>query len=205
MVDVAQIEQLFKKHFRHTGVVTHIDPTTGKVDVDGFVVLRSKLKQLPVQFEHVTDTFDCSDNKLTTLMGAPQSVRGRFVCDSNQLTSLAHAPEYVGRDFICNRNQLTNLVGAPEEVGVDFNCHSNPLTSLEGAPSVIPGMFWVSYSATLPLLRTLVAQAGVACINAPPEVEQILNDPEFKGKGRAGAIKCALALIKAGYRENARW
>lgn len=205
MVDVKQIEATFHKYFSHSGVITHIDPETGQIDVDGTVSLKRKVSRLPVKFAHVTGSFVCADSKLTTLQGTPHSVRGVFDCSNNSLTSLVGAPEYVGRDFLCAYNKLSNLVGAPDEVGVDFNCHNNPLTSLEGAPSVIPGMFWVSYSAHLPLLRTLVAQAGVACINAPPEVEQILNDPEFKGKGRAGAIKCALALIKAGYRENAKW
>jgi len=205
MVDVKQIESTFHKHFGHTGVITHIDPETGHIDVDGDVYLKRKVSRLPVNFAHVTGSFVCADSKLKTLAGAPHSVRGVFDCSNNSLTSLVGAPEYVGRDFLCAYNKLTNLVGAPDEVGVDFNCHNNPLVSLEGAPDVIPAWFHVSYSVTLPLLRTLVARQGVWLYDGPREIEHILADPKFKGKGKQGAIKCAIELIKAGYRENAKW
>ena len=205
MVDIKQIEATLHKHFLVTGPITHIDPETGLIDVDGSVFLRRKMSKLPVQFGHVTGSFACDDSKLTTLLGAPHSVRGTFSCTGNLLTSLNHAPEYVGRDFKCAHNKLTNLIGAPNEVGADFTCQLNPLTSLEGAPAVIPGWFWAPYTDTLPLLRTLVAQQHVELIVSPPEVQAILNDPEFKDKGKPGAIKCAVALIKAGYKENARW
>jgi hypothetical protein len=205
MVDVKQIEATLHKHFLVTGPITHIDPETGLIDVDGSVYLRKKVGRMPVQFGHVTGSFGCADGKLTTLMGAPHHVRGSFSCMGNLLTSLNHAPEYVGRDFKCAHNKLTNLMGAPNQVGEDFQCHSNPLTSLDGAPVVIPGWFWVTYTAKLPLLRTLVAQQRVELPDSPLEVAAILNDPEFKLKGKPGAIKCAVALIKAGYKDNARW
>jgi hypothetical protein len=208
MVDVKLIELKFNKYFKHSGVVTHIDPETGLIDVDGYVTLKRMVTRLPVSFGSITGSFICSDNKLTTLKGAPSHVGGVFDCSMNALTSLVHSPEYVGRDFYCGRNKLTNLKGAPEEVGVEFNCNGNPLTSLEGAPNVIPAWFVVSYSPDLPLLRTLVAKQGVWLnwgLGGHSEVEDILQDPEFKGKGKAGAIKCAIALIKAGYKENARW
>jgi len=206
MVDVKQIEATLHKYFLVTGPITLINPQTGLIDVDGSVYLRKKVSRMPVQFGHVSGSFGCADGKLTTLLGAPHHVRGSFSCSRNQLTSLNHAPEYVGRDFNCTHNKLTNLIGAPDQVGQDFQCHSNPLTSLDGAPVVIPGWFWVTYTATLPLLRTLVAQQRVELFGYPPlEVEAILNDPEFKGKGKPGAIKCAVALIKAGYKDNARW
>lgn len=208
MVDVKLIKAKFHKYFNHSGVVTHIYPETGLIDVDGYVTLKRMVSRLPVSFGSITGSFVCSDSKLTTLKGAPSHVGGVFDCSRNALTSLQYAPEYVGRDFICAGNKLTNLKGAPEEVGVDFNCNGNPLTSLEGAPSVIPAWFVVSYSPELPLLRTLVAKQGVWLdwgFKPHNEVQDILKDPEFKGKGKAGAIKCAIALMRAGYKANAKW
>lgn len=208
MVDVKQIESTFHKHFSHSGVITHIDPETGQIDVDGDVYLKRKVSRLPVSFAHVSGSFVCSDSKLKTLAGAPHSVREVFDCSNNVLTSLVGAPEYVGKDFKCAYNKLTNLVGAPDEVGVDFNCVGNPLVSLEGAPAHVKTWFVVSYAPDLPLLRTLVAKSGVWLdwgFKSHNEVQDILNSPEFKGKGKQGAIKCALALIKAGYKDNARW
>ena len=208
MVDVKQIEARILKYFRVSGVITRIDPETGLVDVDGGIVLTRKVSRLPVRFENVTGWFDCSINKLTTLQGAPSHVGGVFDCGDNMLMSLAYAPVYVGRDFLCQYNKLTDLKGAPDSVGVDFNCVGNPLRSLEGAPSHVKAQFIVSYNSHLPLLRTLNAQQGVWLdwgVQPHSEVEDILNDPEFKGKGKVGAIKCAIALMRAGFKDNARW
>ena len=77
--------------------------------------------------------FYCNDNALTSLAGSPQSVR-YFHCENNRLTSLVGAPLEVGGDFYCDDNSLTSLIGAPREVGGGFYCHDNALTSLEGAP-----------------------------------------------------------------------
>jgi hypothetical protein len=58
------------------------------VDVKGNVYLSSKnLEKLPFIFGKVTGNFDCSENKLTTLKGAPLSVGGKFDCSYNQLTT----------------------------------------------------------------------------------------------------------------------
>jgi hypothetical protein len=208
MVDVKQIATTFHKYFSHSGVVTHIDPETGLIDVDGYVILKRQVSRLPVSFGNVSGDFICGDSKLTTLKGAPSHVRGGFVCSHNMLTSLTHAPEYVGADFKCAYNKLTNLKGAPDSVGTDFNCALNPLENLEGAPSHVNGAFIVSYAPDLPLLRVLNARQGVWLdwgLKPHQEVEHILNDDEFKGKGKVGAIRCAIALIKAGYKANARW
>lgn len=208
MVDVKLIEAKFHKYFTHSGVITRIDPETGLIDVDGYVILKRKVTRLPVGFENVSQDFICADNKLTTLQGAPSHVGGAFDCSHNMLTSLAHAPEYVGLHFSCAYNKLTNLKGAPAAVDGDFNCHRNPLESLDGAPTHVRAMFIVSYAPDLPLLRVLNAQQGVWLdwgLAPESELERILNDPEFKGKGKTGAIKCAITLIKAGYKENARW
>ena len=75
----------------------------------------------------ITGSFDCSNNQLTSLVGAPSTVSGDFDCGDNQLTSLEGAPRTVGRDFSCSRNQLTSLVGAPSTVSGDFYCSHNPV------------------------------------------------------------------------------
>jgi len=76
---------------------------TGLVDVDGHFDIRGKrFKSFSgIKFGKVTGSFDCSHNKLTSLVGAPQEV---------------------GEDFYCDRNQLTSLVGAPQKVGENFHC-----------------------------------------------------------------------------------
>ena len=89
----------------------------------------------------VRGNFDCRNNQLTSLKGAPQSVGGNFECTNNQLTTLQGAPQNVGGNFVCYNNQLTNLQGAPQKVGSGFYCSYNKLTSLQGAPQNVGGNF----------------------------------------------------------------
>jgi len=50
--------------------------------------------------------FDCSNNQLTSLKGAPREVNGNFSCSHNKLTSLEGAPREVKRGFYCYKNQI---------------------------------------------------------------------------------------------------
>ena len=115
------------------------NPATGLVDVKGYFDYSSKgAKTLRgVKFGKVSGHFDCGNNQLTSLAGAPQEVGGGFDCSNNILTSLKGAPKKVGRDFYCGGNSLTSLKGAPQKVGGWFDCSSNKLTSLAGAPQKV--------------------------------------------------------------------
>ena len=117
---------------------------TGLINVDGnFYCRKQGLTDLKgVRFGKVRGYFDCKNNQLTSLEGAPQTVAGDFSCSNNQLTSLEGAPQTVGGDFYCNDNQLTTLEGAPQTVAGDFACRDNQLTSLEGAPQTVKGGFY---------------------------------------------------------------
>jgi len=109
----------------------------GNVRVLDDMVIDGKLK---IKFGKVGGGFDCSNNKLTTLEGAPQEVRGGFYCNNNNLTSLECAPQKVGGNFNCSSNNLTSLECAPQKVGGDFYCRHNPnLVLPEGKPSWLKG------------------------------------------------------------------
>ena len=113
----------------------------GKLNVKGNVsFLKRKLSKLPFKFGVVTGSFNCEENKLTSLEGAPERVGKDFKCGDNQLTSLEGAPIEVG-GFSCYGNQLTSLEGAPVKVKKDYNCNHNNLTSLKGAPKEVKGRF----------------------------------------------------------------
>ena len=66
------------------------NPQTGKVDVDGHVYIsRQGLSDFKgVEFGSVTGAFDCSENQLASLEGAPEYVGGNFNCNKNRLTTL---------------------------------------------------------------------------------------------------------------------
>ena len=121
-----------------------LNPQTGEVDVEGdFGCNMQGLSDFNgVRFGRVKGDFHCSDNQLTTLVGAPQDAGRGFYCDYNQLTTLEGAPQKVKGDFDCGNNQLTTLEGAPQIVGADFLCMNNELTSLEGAPRRVGGVFY---------------------------------------------------------------
>ena len=105
------------------------------VNVDGDVDISNRgLSRIPVKFGRVEGHFNCQNNKLTSLEGAPQSVSRDFDCSYNKLTSLDGSPRSVGRNFYCEYNKLTSLEGAPQSVSRDFDCRNNLLTKLEGAP-----------------------------------------------------------------------
>ncbi|MCK9475608.1 MAG: hypothetical protein M0R46_06810 [Candidatus Muirbacterium halophilum] len=136
--NTSEIEAICEKY----NIKNYIINDDGSIDVDGHVDLYGKsLKELPLKFRNVIGNFYCSDNKLTSLEGAPQSIGGNFYCISNQLTSLVGCPQYIGGEFNCSYNQLTTLEGAPQSVGGDFYCISNQLTSLVGCPQSIGGNF----------------------------------------------------------------
>jgi hypothetical protein len=119
-----------------------VNPENGLIDVKGSVEMTwMSLTKIPILFGHVTGNFDCSNNYITNLIGAPQFVGGNFFCHYNELNSLENAPKYTGGSFYCHNNKLTTLIGASQSVGGRFYCSNNPLTSLEGAPQSVKGTF----------------------------------------------------------------
>jgi len=200
MVTIKQVKALLKEHFEITGSVKITDE--GVVNVYGDVGLANQISELPVSFGIVHGDFDCNFNALASLVGSPDHVDGSFICNNNQLTSLQGAPRYVLYDFDCSENNLSTLEGAPDHVGGNFWCNTNKLTSLQGAPAYVGGTFFCTYNAHLPLLR-LSMYNNVAIGHAPAQAKQIMDT--YVGQGKVGAIKAAAELIRAGYKENARW
>ena len=129
---------------RYTKGTWSVNPSTGLVDVQGsFDCSNRELKSLcGIKFGTVEGSFNCYDNNLTTLEGAPQTVGGDFSCWGNQLTTLEGAPRTVEGDFDCSVNRLTTLDGAPQTVEGDFDCSTNKLTTLIGAPQTVEGDFY---------------------------------------------------------------
>ena len=168
-----------------------LNPQTGLIDVKGgFNCSQQSLTDFKgVKFGIVDHSFDCSDNALTSLMGAPLKVGYYFYCHNNRLTSLMGAPHEVDDSFYCSENQLTSLVGAPLKVGKDFycsynaltslvgapldyvkyfNCEHNALTSLMGAPQRVGEGFYCSYNALTSLVGAPKrARCGLSCVNNP--------------------------------------
>jgi hypothetical protein len=199
-----------KANLNHFNVFGKISIENGLVSCTSSVYLpiSVKVSHLPVQFKSVGGDFLCYSNDLESLAGAPQQVDGNFLCYRNKLKSLAGAPRVVGGDFKCLYNELESLTGAPRVVGGDFDCSENQLKSLAGAPHLIDGQFVLTYAANLPLLPLLnisgVTRFGFVSnrILTNQDLSVILN--RWANTGTRGMVPCAMEMIKAGYRSNAK-
>jgi len=107
------------------------------IDVDGNVNLTSNgLEYLPLKFNYVGGGFSCSNNRLKTLEGGPQTVNGNFYCNNNKLETLEDCPQTVNGNFNCHSNLLKTLEGGLQTVGGYFYCTDNKLKDLEYFPEV---------------------------------------------------------------------
>lgn len=95
---------------------------------------------------HLTGSFFCSRNPLTSLKGCPRSVDGMFMCHDTGIRTLEGAPEIVGGTLSVGGAHLTSLRGCPRQVGMRewlkkdksnkpyFYVSKSPLRSLDGLP-----------------------------------------------------------------------
>jgi hypothetical protein len=100
----------------------------------------------------------CHDNKLTTLVGAPQTVEGHFNCLDNQLTTLEGAPQTLWSYFRCDDLYLTlgkwNLEGWLEVLHTGSQEAQNLISTIIGAD------YWNSEISNNPI-GTLLRLAAV--------------------------------------------
>ena len=143
----------------------------------------------------VGGSFRCHDNDLTSLKGAPQKVGGNFYCGCNNLTSLKGAPQKVGEDFACSNNKLTSLVGAPQEVKGNFSCSYNNLTSLDGAPQEVGGSFDCSHNRLTSLERA-PQEVGGEFVSWNNEIPEWLSQRIYVIMKNRVNLRIGLALLK---------
>ncbi len=157
----------------------------GTVNVTGYVSLCDMdLKRFPVRFGAVGGHFNCYDNWLTTLEGAPSSVGDYFYCGDNRLTTLKGAPSSVGGNFQYRDNRLTTLVGVHRIIKrIDGRLYlwGNQIRSGGIGLLLVEG-----------LTRILADQSAFMIINA------------HLGQGNRGLLLCQEALHDAGFAEFAR-
>jgi len=147
------------------------------------------------------DNFDCYNNQLTSLEGAPASIGGYFICSVNHLTSLEGAPASVGGYFSCTNNYLTSLEGAPSSVGDYFNCYNNKLTSLTGIHKILKqmnGTFYV-YGNTLKsnIIGLLLVKGCKNVILDNKQVEEIMNRHLKSPFGNLRVLECQSEMLDA--------
>jgi hypothetical protein len=121
-------------------------------------------------------------NPVNTLMGMPQVLQTLDVTDCG----------------------LTNLKGLNAPLSGWLGASHNPLRSLEGFAGAHIS-FTFDYAPELHMLRALMTKNKIEVKgdHRAEQVSLILN--KHVGSGKKGALACAAELIRAGYKENARW
>ena len=183
----------------------------GSVQVDGDVTLIKPPPQgrIPVKFNLVSGHFKAINMGLVSLSNIPDECSELFLTN-NQLTDLDDCPPYLITLDVSN-NKLKNFVNGPESAH-EITAYNNPLSSLEGLPDEYDELeINITYDAHLPLLRLInstkvrVGHPGSGYKRLQPfePVNTIIN--KYLGQGKSGALKAAAELVRAGYKENARW
>lgn len=107
-VDLGKIKQILDRH----GIEGYTINPDGTVDVNGNVNFSNhNIPSIPVQFGHVTGSFECSNTPITSLAGCPHTVGDKFYCYSTEIISLAGSPHTVGARFDCSSTRIKSLSG----------------------------------------------------------------------------------------------
>jgi hypothetical protein len=193
------------------------DPDKNEIDfmVDGTLTVHETTKLLPFTLHTlIAPRIACSSRYLTKLINMPKFCYTTLRCIENELTSFDGIPLGITELFIQD-NQLRSLEGLPNTLGI-LDCSDNPLETLAGLEnSKEIYALRLSYDPNLPLLRTLsltdknakiIFPGGEGSLKGQQVVEEILNHhiktyPNIKER----IYKCQYALIKAGYKGNAKW
>lgn len=206
----------FDDAFHHVQLMrVWVDDETHEVNVKAHEIMLKVKKRIPIKMGMVMGRFSCHKCELESLENAPHTVTDNFSCFGNLLESLEGGPSAVGAysmgggTYSCSGNFLKNFQGAPESFTGYFVAVKQLGTGLESVHGLPPDarLVDITYQKHLPMLK-LLNQKQVN-IRAPltgelmTDITDILND--HVGKGKAGAIVCAGKLIKAGYKDNARW
>lgn len=203
------IIKLFKTHFKVDKLKQVSVNARGELDVTADKVTLRTPGSIPVKLGTITGDLDVAKMQLTSLNNCAHTVKGRFWCEDNQLTTLKGGPRRVSDAYVCSDNLLSSLegIGTCEEIIINSS-QPRSVQALKDLSHLPPkaDSVEVSYNKQLPLLRLL--SYNMFNVTKPPHslehpVQEILE--EYANQGKAGVIKCAAALIKAGYKDNARW
>ena len=98
-------------------------------------------------------------------------------------------------------------------VSGNFSSYWRGLKNLKGMPTHIGGTITITYYPGMPVLRCLAAETQINLQATSHQVSGYWTEmhninkilDKHVGQGKAGAILAAAEMIKAGYKESARW
>ena len=101
------------------------------VDVNENVFIDNiDLETFPFKFGKIRGGFNCSNNELKTLKGAPNEITLFFNCTGNNLTTLIDGPKKVGGAYYCSDNLLNDVYGFPEHFNGSYYMGNNPVEEI---------------------------------------------------------------------------
>jgi hypothetical protein len=208
----ADLIKLVKQHFKLTKLTeVSVDATTQAINITAEAVELTARGHIPMKLGRVEGDFYCISCELTSLENAPHTVTGSFWCVNNNLTTLKGGPQHVeGAWYGCGINPLTNFEGAPADFTGSFSYLNQGskkqyhLENVDGLP-VHCRAVELSYQKDLPMLKLINHEPHVftETYDGVHPIEGILM--KYRNQGKAGALKAAMEMIRAGYKDNARW
>ena len=181
------------------------------VNYDGDVTLpKTNLTTIPIKFGRVKGAFVCRGMSLTSLNNAPTYAES-FDCSNNNLTTLQGGPTEVKFSYNCSNNNLKNLIGGPVRGQINgarntmssYNCSNNELTSFEGYPTIVTDIatFDCSNNATVTKLDIIKGRIGTLYARACNLTDAFLDTAQFtcttfNGLNQINAIQLDAQSIK---------
>lgn len=107
-------------------------------------------------------------------------------------------------DFIVVNRNVKTFKKFPRiiEGYLDTSMNTNLRQFYDFDIDVIQGTWYTDYRESQHLLKMLIAH-DIFLNSAPDQVDKIMN--KYAGSGKKGALACAAELVKAGFKDNARW
>lgn len=133
MINKFRILRICKKY----NIRNYIINKNNTIDVNGDVSLIGfRLSKLPLKFNNIYGSFDCSYNYLTSLKGCPKYVKGSFYCHNNYIYTLHYIPEKIDGDLSCTNNRLTKIEYS-SNINGNIYAYNNKLESIENYKNII--------------------------------------------------------------------
>jgi hypothetical protein len=168
------------------------------VDPDQILALFHK------HFETTNAQVVVNDQGLVDVLKLPDSRNTVVYMRNHQLTKLPVAFGRVEGNLDASRQNIKTLKNFPQVITGNLYTEDNRNLRqfYDFNIKEIQGVWYTDYKESQHLLKMLVAH-NIQLTDAPKEVTQIMNT--HAGKGRTGILRATVELIKAGFKENARW
>ena len=146
-----------------------------------------------------------NNKQITSLAGCPEHITGTFNCSENgELTSLVGGPQIVDNFYTCANTQVTDLVGCASHIGTKLYCWGTKITSLVGMHKILKSCTSIAFDDDTIIVGGigLLLIENLKIISANSEPFKIIK--KYLGQGTKGMMACRAELIKMGYENYAK-